>query len=212
MPAITSTIVAVGGLGLSIGQMVQQNKLRRQAEAAGDAAVAQARGITEQNKLLALQVPTEGIELAKEQQARREATLIPTLQKDARTALGGTIGVAQMGAEADLALSAQTADAEYKRDVAVLGEDAAIEKRRADREGKLLQTEIEGAGLAARDASEAGIRAAESAIALGGDLLSGIKEPWETQDKMTHKHRKARRQGERGRRQYERKLRKGKII
>jgi len=178
MPAITTTLVAVGGLGMSITQMIQQGEAKKEAIAAGEAAVAKARGITEQNKLLALQAPTEGIELAKEQQTRREATIIPTLQKDARTALGGTTKVAQIGAEEDLELAAQTADAMFDRDVLVLGEDAAIEKRKADREAKIAEMEITGAGLAARDAAEAGIKAQESAISLGGELASSIKEKW----------------------------------
>ena len=55
MPALTSTLVAVGGLGMSITQMIQQGEAKKEAIAAGEAAVAQARGITEQNKLLALQ-------------------------------------------------------------------------------------------------------------------------------------------------------------
>ena len=161
---MTSAVVAVAGLGLSIGQMVHQTNLRKQAEAAGDAASARLRGITEVNKLAALQAPTEGIELAKQQQARREATLVPAIQQDARTALGGATSIAQTGAESDIKLAAQTADAMYKRDVKVLGEEAAIEKRRAARLAKLEEAELAGAGLAARDAAEAKAAAMESAM------------------------------------------------
>ena len=71
MAAITSTLVAVGGLGMSINQMVKQNQLMKEAESAGQAAVARARGISETNQLVGLEVPTKGLELAKEQQARR---------------------------------------------------------------------------------------------------------------------------------------------
>ena len=174
MPAMTSAVVAVAGLGLSIGQMVHQTNLKKQAEAAGDAASARLRGIQEVNKLAALQVPTEGIELAKEQQARRTAALVPAIQQDARTALGGATSLAQTGTEADIKLAAQTADAMYKRDVEVLGEDAAIEKRRAARLAKLEEAELEGAGLAARDAAEAKAAAMESAMgsatALGQEI------------------------------------------
>jgi len=171
---MTSAVVAVAGLGLSIGQMVHQTNLKKQAEAAGDAASARLRGIQEVNKLAALQVPTEGIELAKEQQARRTAGLVPVIQQDARTALGGATSIAQTGAEADIKLAAKTADAMYKRDVEVLGEEAAIEKRRAARLAKLEEAELEGAGLAARDAAEAKASAMESAMgsatALGQEI------------------------------------------
>tara|TARA_R110000824_G_scaffold57213_1_gene155837 strand:+ start:543 stop:1082 length:540 start_codon:yes stop_codon:yes gene_type:complete len=178
MPAVTSAIVAVAGIGLSIGQMIHQGNKRKDAEAAGEAAVNRARGIQEENQLSALQAPTEGLELAKEQQARREATLIPALQADARTALGGTIGVAQQGAEADLELAAKTDEAIYKRDAAVMGEDAAIDKRRAERDMGIEEMEIKGAGQAAADSQKAGTEAFDSAIGLGGDLAAGIHEKW----------------------------------
>lgn len=176
MPAITSTLVAVGGLGLSITQMVKQGQVRKEAESAGQAAVARARGITEQNKLAALEVPTKGLALAKEQQARREASTIPLLQQDARTALGGVSNLAQAGIEGDLALAAQADTLKYERDAKVLGKDMAIEKRRMDRELGIEEAEIKGAGLAARDAQEAFNVAAGSAIALGGDVASEFQE------------------------------------
>ena len=168
MAAITSAVVAVGGLGLSVGQMIHQGNLKRKAEQAGAAAVARARGNTEVNKLAALQVPTEGIELAKEQQARREATLVPAIQQDARTALGGATSIAQTGAGEDIKLAAQTADAMYKRDVEVLGEDAAIEKRRSERDLKIEEAEITGAGAAAADAAEAQAAALQSGVTSAG--------------------------------------------
>ncbi len=176
MAAITSTLVAVGGLGMSINQMVKQNQLMKEAESAGQAAVARARGISETNQLVGLEVPTKGLELAKEQQARREASTIPLLQQDARSALGGVTNLAQAGIEEDLGLAAQADEMKYERDFQVMAEDSAIEQRRAEREMKLEEAEIKGAGEAARDAQEAMNVAAQSAIALGGDVAAeGMK-------------------------------------
>mgnify|MGYP003146685680 CR=1 FL=1 len=157
---------------MSINQMVKQNQAKQEAESAGQAAVARARGITEQNKLAALEVPTKGLALAKEQQARREASAIPLLQQDARSALGGVSNLAQAGIEEDLGLAAQADALKYERDAKVLTEDAAIEKRRMERELAIEEAEIAGAGLAARDAQEAFNVAAGSAIALGGDVAA----------------------------------------
>jgi len=184
MAAITSTISAVAGLGLSVNQMIKQNAAKKNAEQAGAAAVARVRGMQEQNMLSSLQANTAGIELAKENQAQREATLIPTLQKDARTALGGAVNVAEQGRKSDLDLAAQTAEAQYERDVKVLGEDAAIEKRRMARLEALEQMEIEGAGAAAADAAENEAAALGGVISLAGDLGAATlpkmsKKGWE---------------------------------
>ena len=174
MAALTSTITAVAGLGLSVTQMIKQNNLRQQAEQAGNAAVARARGISETNKLAGLEVPTKGLELAKEQQARREASTIPLLQQDARSALGGVTNLAQAGMEEDLALAAQADDMKYQRDKMVLAEDAAIEQRRMERESAIEKMEIEGAGAAAADAAEAQAAALGGAVSLGGDIFAGV--------------------------------------
>ena len=170
MAAITATLTAVAGLGLSINQMIQQKGLVQEAEQAGQAAVARARGIEETNKLAGLSLTTKGLKLAQEQQARREASTIPLLQQDARSALGGVSNLAQAGIEGDLGLAAQADELQYERDQKVLTEDAAIEKRRAERELSIEEAEMKGAGLAARDAQEAMNVATQSALSLGGDL------------------------------------------
>jgi len=170
MAAITSAITAVAGLGLSVNQMIKQNAAKKNAEQAGAAAVARVRGMEEQNMLDSLQANTAGIELAKANQAQREATIVPTLQKDARTALGGAVNVAEQGRKSDLDLAAQTSEAEYERDVKVLGEDAAIEKRRMARLEALEQMEIEGAGAAAADAAQNEAAALGGIINFAGDL------------------------------------------
>ena len=148
----------------------------KEAEAAGQAAVARARSISETNQLAGLEVPTKGLELAKQQQELREASTIPLLQQDARSALGGVTNLAQAGIEGDLALAAQADEMKYQRDQAVMAEDAAIDQRRAERQMKLEEAEIKGAGEAARDAQEAMNVSAKSAIALGGDLASALQE------------------------------------
>ena len=106
-----------------------------------------------------------------EQQARREASTIPSLQQDARSALGCVSNLAQSGIEGDLGLAAQADALKYERDAKVLTEDAAIEKRRMERESAIEKMEIEGAGAAAADAAEAQAAALGSAVSLGGDIF-----------------------------------------
>ena len=178
MPAITSVLVAVGGLGMSIHQMIKQNKLRKEAVEGGIAATNQAKGVTIQNELAGLQADTEAIELTKERQAQRDATLIPTIQQDARSAMGGAINIAEEGRQEDLDLTADTAKRMYDRDVKVLGEDQTIETARGKREYDTAILEAEGYGKMEADAQANYNVAAGSAMALGGDLASGIKEKW----------------------------------
>lgn len=177
MAAITSILVAVGGLGMSIAQMIKQNKLKKEAAAGGIAATNQAKGVSVQNELAGLQADTAAIELTKERQAQRDATLIPTLQ-DARSAMGGTVNIAEIGRQEDLDLTADTAKRMYDRDVKVLGEDQTIETARAKREYDTALLEAEGYGKMEADAQANYNVAAESAMALGGDVASGIKEKW----------------------------------
>ena len=174
MAAVTSVITAVGGLALSVGQMIKQNNAKKTAEQAGASAVARVKGMQENNMLASLQANTAGIELAKENQAQREASLVPTIQKDARSALGGAVKIAEEGRKSDLDLASQTSEAEYERDVKVLGEDAAIEKRRIARLEEVESMEIEGAGAAAADAAENQAAAATSAIGSLGDLGAAV--------------------------------------
>ena len=178
MAAITSVLVAVGGLGMSIHQMIRQNKLKKEAEAGGIAATNKAKGVTVQNEIAALQADTAAIERTKERQAQRDATLIPTIQKDARSAMGGAVNIAETGRQEDLDLTADTAKRLYDRDVKVLEQDQAIEEERATREYDTALLEAEGYGKMEADAQANYNVAAESALALGGDLASGIKEKW----------------------------------
>jgi hypothetical protein len=174
MAAITSAVVAVAGIGLSIGQMIHQSNLKKQADQSAQAARDAFRGIEEVNALAGLQVSPMGMELAKEQQARRESTLVKSLQEggDARSALGATTAIAEEGRKGDIELAAKIGDAEFDRDVKVLTEDAAIEKREAERLAQLEEANITGAGLASKEAREGEVEAATSAIT-GATILGG---------------------------------------
>ena len=168
MPAMTATITAVGGLGMSIMQMVQQDKLKREARASGEAAVAAAKAVEETNMYEGLATPD--FQAQKDLLAQREANAISTLQQDARTALGGTIAIERDMSKESAKLGQQISDAEYEKEKIVKGEDAAIEKRRAERELSIAEAEAKGAGLMEKDAQTAFNVAAKSAVGAATQL------------------------------------------
>jgi hypothetical protein len=172
MPAMTATITAVGGLGMSIAQMVQQDKLKREARASGEAAVRRAKAVEETNMYEGLATPD--FQAQKDLLAQREANAISTLQQDARTALGGTIAIERDMAKESAALGQEIAQAEFDKEKLIKGEDAAIEQRRAKRELGIAEAEAKGAGLMEKDAQEAFNQAAGSAVDAAAQLGTEI--------------------------------------
>ena len=80
MAAVTGTIVALGGLGISAAQAMSQNKAMKKAASDSERASKQIKAITEQNAFAQTQVPTLGTQLAQESQAQQEAQTINMLQ------------------------------------------------------------------------------------------------------------------------------------
>ena len=80
MAAVTSTLVALGGVGLSAAQAIKANKDMRQAARASDLSKQQLKQIKETNPFKAVQTPMLGFELAQQQQSQREAQMVGALQ------------------------------------------------------------------------------------------------------------------------------------
>ena len=70
MAAVTSAVVAAGGLALSATQYVQQRKQLNDAEEAASKYAQDFLNVETQNKLKALQVPKLGTELAQQAKDR----------------------------------------------------------------------------------------------------------------------------------------------
>ena len=135
MAAITSTIVALGGVALSAGQAIKASKDKKKADAAALKAQAAMRNVKEENAFKGMQVPTLGYDLAQEAQAQRDVSAISALQGAGAAGVIGGIGkVAQSGQQADLKLAAQAGQAQYQRDMAQAQAGQGIEQRRANRE------------------------------------------------------------------------------
>lgn len=135
MAAVTSTLVALGGVGLSAAQAIKANKDMKQAASAADLAKQQLKQIKETNPFKAVQTPMLGFELAQQQQSQREAQMVNALQgTGAEGVIGGIGQLAQAGNEQDMQLAAQANQTQFQRDMAQAEAQQGIEARKAERD------------------------------------------------------------------------------
>lgn len=180
MSAVTSTIVALGGLGLSAAQAIKGQQQMQQASKAAAQAANQIRGIKEINPFEQVQVPTLGFNLAQESKAQGTAQALQSLQgAGAEGVIGGVGNVVQAGNEQDLQLAAQAQEAQFKRDAMQAEAETGIQSRKAERDFSLGAYELEGAQgarAAAENKRNAAITgmfgSAGSALTSGSDLVA----------------------------------------
>jgi ribosomal protein S13 len=135
MAAVTSTLVALGGVGLSAAQAIKANKDMRQAARASDLSKQQLKQIKETNPFKAVQTPMLGFELAQEQQNQRTAQLAQMATGlGAEGAIGAIGQLAQAGNEQDMQLAAQANQTQFQRDMAQAEAQQGIEARKAERD------------------------------------------------------------------------------
>jgi hypothetical protein len=171
---IATTLI---GSGLNAGQAVNASKRRKEAEAAADAAAAKMRAMRFEDTMAGLQIPMMGAEQSAEKQAQREAMQIQALQEAGGAAvLGGTPGLAAMGAEEDLARQAQIEQLEYARNLELARNQQRISDANLELQYGIEGMELTGAQRAAAQAESekrAAIGSAASTIAQAGlDIYS----------------------------------------
>ena len=178
MAAVTSTLVALGGVGLSAAQAIKANKDMKEASSASALAKQQLKQIKETNPFKAVQTPTLGFELAQQQQAQREAQMVGALQSTGAEGVIGGIGqLAQAGNEQDLQLAAQANQAQYARDMAQAEAESGIQARKAERDwmagiGEVQEQNMRRAEAAAnRNAAIQGAFQSLGTAALGADKM-----------------------------------------
>lgn len=181
MAAVTSTLVALGGVGLSAAQAIKANKDMKQAASAADLAKQQLKQIKETNPFKAVQTPMLGFELAQQQQSQREAQMVNALQgTGAEGVIGGIGSVAQAGNEQDLQLAAQANQAQYARDMAQAEAESGIQARKAERDwmagiGDIQEQNLRRAEAAAnRNSAISGAFESLGTAALGIDKMVGL--------------------------------------
>jgi hypothetical protein len=175
MAAVTSTLVALGGVGLSAAQAIKANKDMKQASSAADLAKQQLKQIKETNPFKAVQTPMLGFELAQQQQSQREAQMVGALEGAGAEGIIGGIGqVAQAGNEQDLQLAAQANQAQYSRDMAQAQAESGIEARKAERDFTAGLGEVQEQNMRRYEAASNRNAAIEGAFSSLGTAALGI--------------------------------------
>ena len=175
MAAVTSTIVALGGLGLSAAQAIKANKDMKIAGKASQDASNQLKGIKEQNAFKNVQVPTLGFDLAQQAGAQSDAQALSTIESaGAAGVIGATGQLAQVGLKRDLELAASAEKAQYSRDLEQANAEQGIEARRGEREFGIGMGEKKDAELRRAEAAKRRTAAINSMAASAGSALTGI--------------------------------------
>jgi len=155
MPAVTSTIVALGGLGLSAAQAIKGQQQMQQASKAAAQAANELKAIKEINPFKQVQVPTLGFNLAQQSKAQGTAQALQSLQgAGAEGVIGGVGNVVQAGNEQDLQLAAQAQEAQFKRDAMQAEAESGIQARKQERDFSIGAYQLEGAQAARAAAQE----------------------------------------------------------
>lgn len=177
MAAVTSTLVALGGIGVSAAQAIKSQNQMKQATQAGALAKQQLKQIKETNPFKALQVPTLGLEMAQQQQSQREAQMVGALQGvGAEGVIGGIGQVAAAGNEQDMALAAQANQAQYNRDVAQAEAQLGIGARQAERDWMAGIGEIQEQNMRRSEAQANRNAAIEGALGFAGSAASSLDD------------------------------------
>jgi hypothetical protein len=177
MAAVTSTLVALGGIGVSAAQAIKSQSQMKQATQASNLAKQQLKQIKETNPFKALQVPTLGLEMAQQQQSQREAQMVGALQGvGAEGVIGGIGQVAAAGNEQDMALAAQANKAQYDRDMVQAEAQLGIGARQAERDFTIGVGEIQQQNAIRAEAQKNKNAAIEGAIGSAGDLAGSLDD------------------------------------
>lgn len=171
MAAATTTIVALGGLGLSAAQYAQANKKQKEAQKAAQQFTNELKNISRINNYKALGVPTLGYDLAKESQAQSTVASLDALKSMGAEGAGLVPRVQQQNLEQDLALAAKMEQAQNRRDMLVMQEQSAIDKEITDRNADILTAQATGAQQAAADAQTQKTKAIEGMV---GSAVAGL--------------------------------------
>jgi hypothetical protein len=177
MAAVTGTIVALGGLGVSAAQAIGQNKAMKKAQAASDLASKELKAINEQNAFKQLQVPTLGTQLAQQSQAQRESQAVNMLQgAGAEGVIGGIGQLAVAGEQGDLQNAARLDELKFERDAMQSQAQQGINSRKQQRDFEIGFGEKADAE-AKRAQAEANRNAAiESAVGFAGSALTSASK------------------------------------
>lgn len=175
MAAVTGTIVALGGLGLSAAQAIKANKDMKTASQAAEKAAGELKNIKEFNAFKQVQVPTLGFDLAQQSQAQATTQALQSLQgAGAEGVIGGVGNVLQATNEQALQLAAQGSQAQYQRDMAQAEAEQGIQGRKQEREYMIGTNALQSAQMQRASAEERKNAAIEGMFSSAGGALTSV--------------------------------------
>lgn len=146
--AIIGTALSVGSAGLSFAQYSQQNKAQKEAEAAADKAMKEARAKLEENVYKGLDINLKSFERERDALAGVGAQLVTAGQEAERGAAATAGRVAMAATQQAQNIQDREIDALEALEQTIAAEESKLQQARVD----LDLGEVQGAQLAARDA------------------------------------------------------------
>jgi len=173
MAAVTGTLVALGGLGVSAAQAIGQNKAMKKAQAASDLASKELKAINEQNAFKQMQVPTLGTQFAQQSQAQRETQTMNMLQgAGAEGVIGGVGQLALAGEKGDFDIASNLDQMKFERDAMQAQAQQGINSRKQQRDFEIGMGEKQDAEFRRAQAEANRNAAIEGAFGFAGQALT----------------------------------------
>ncbi len=155
MAAVTSTVVALAGVGLSAAKYAKANQEAKSAQNAAKAAAQELSGISESNAFNELAVPRMGFDLASQGIDRQAQAALSAVQgAGAEGVIGGVANIGANVNQSELELAAQANEAEYNRDALRAEAQQGINVRKAERQESLGAMKLRGSQAAANQAEQ----------------------------------------------------------
>lgn len=178
MAAVTGTIVALGGLGLSAAQAIKANKDMKTASQAAEKAAGELKNIKEFNAFKQVQVPTLGFDLAQQSQAQATTQAVQALQgAGAAGVIGGVGNVLQATNEQALNLAGLAGQAQFQRDMSQAEAEQGIQARKQEREFMIGSNALQSAQqqrVAAEENRNAAIEGMFSSLGSAATSAAGL--------------------------------------
>ena len=192
MAGITSTIIALAGLGMSVKQAFDASQEKKDADQAATAGKNRIESIKQQNQYSSLQAPdVSGI--AFEQNSRAQADTLEALKGMGAEGASVVTDIEATNREANLVAAEKQGQVNYGRDQLVAEVDQNIEDSRVDRETALAWGELEGAQLASADATKNKRKAIKGIVKGVGNTVEELGQYTSLENKAQRAARKANR-------------------
>jgi len=178
MAAVTSAVIALGGLGLSAAQAGKANKDMKTFAKDSETASRKLKAINkEQNAFKNVQVPTLGFDLAQQAASERDISALNAIQGAGAAGVIGAVGqVAKAGADQDLQLAAAGQKAQYDRDLEQANAQQGINQRQTEMDFKIGMGEKQDAELRRSEAAARKTAAIKGIATSAGSALMGVAE------------------------------------